>query len=673
MAPDPSAPSTSTSTSSTSWTLPVDAPDVLVDDDDDEAVVVQVDASRSLGNPSHAASSSSSMQLETRSSAREGDGGVTHNSTGRALPADTTHVVQNYSNPLAHVYGCLVVGLLPSAGATHTILTVASSLHRRGIRVSSLVARQDFLDAARHARATSSFAGCCDPRMFNNNGAAAREAIMRHAANEQAEVMLVDLPGGLTTHDALDTIRMLGMPVLLVANATSAPPNVSLLAAAGVAATLQPSVRVLGVVLNKCQRRVADAAAAALHDTAALAPMLGAYPRLDVDALTPHHHHQHHQHHHLADADALADAADESVDVARLLALMAANPMQYNATPSPMLPSLAAAATVTVAIAYDAAFRFHYAENIAMLRQLGADIVVFAPLNGELPPPETNLLLLGGGIAEVHFERLARREAFLAAVRQFARRGGCILAEGATAVATLCRGVTTRGGRRLSMTDVLPFQCRAAHDMASGLVSVDIDAVAPGLFHGATSAKAVRGAVFHRLDVEPAGADYRDAVACAYRVTADGDTHATDEGYSPLFRAKASEGGERNAPSSSVTASLIHLFWPSAPELARAVVARAAASGVRFEYAGAPAVSSGGSSPRYRVEPTRDGVDGVEPPHFTHFTAAGNKSGGGPGGLIGAISRGAVRIGVGAFEHVVRTLRRRDEPPRHRGRRDSKR
>ncbi|OGB28345.1 MAG: cobyrinic acid a,c-diamide synthase [Burkholderiales bacterium RIFCSPLOWO2_12_FULL_61_40] len=64
----------------------------------------------------------------------------------------------------------------------------------------------------------------------------------------------------------------------------------------------------------------------------------------------------------------------------------------------------------TIAVARDAAFCFIYAANLDCLRELGAELVFFSPLN-DTALPACDALWLPGGYPELHAERLAANTA----------------------------------------------------------------------------------------------------------------------------------------------------------------------------------------------------------------------------------------------------------------------
>ena len=62
---------------------------------------------------------------------------------------------------------------------------------------------------------------------------------------------------------------------------------------------------------------------------------------------------------------------------------------------------------VRIGYARDRAFCFYYEENLRRLRQAGAELVPFSPLEDVNLPPALNGLYLGGGYPEAHAERLS--------------------------------------------------------------------------------------------------------------------------------------------------------------------------------------------------------------------------------------------------------------------------
>lgn len=70
-----------------------------------------------------------------------------------------------------------------------------------------------------------------------------------------------------------------------------------------------------------------------------------------------------------------------------------------------------------IAIARDKAFCFYYEDSLDLLRQLGAKLVVFSPLNDNCLPSDIDGLILGGGYPELFVEELSNNKAMLDSIR----------------------------------------------------------------------------------------------------------------------------------------------------------------------------------------------------------------------------------------------------------------
>lgn len=111
--------------------------------------------------------------------------------------------------------------------------------------------------------------------------------------------------------------------------------------------------------------------------------------------------------------------------------------------------------TVTVAVAYDAAFGGYFPDALDLLELSGARLVDFSPLKHETLPPETEVVYFGCGHPERHAADLANNQCMIVALREHARAGKRIYAEGG-GLAYLCQQLATEDGEWLPMSGVLP-------------------------------------------------------------------------------------------------------------------------------------------------------------------------------------------------------------------------
>lgn len=153
----------------------------------------------------------------------------------------------------------------------------------------------------------------------------------------------------------------------------------------------------------------------------------------------------------------LADSLGSFVSAERFLEL-ASRRDQFHA---PLRPALVARndTPVTVAVAYDEAFRCYFPDTLAMLEQLGAHVVDFSPLRSESLPEDADVVYLGCGHPERYAEELAGNYCLMMALREHVCAGRRIYAEGG-GLAYLCQYLETNAGRLEPMLGVIPAVAR---------------------------------------------------------------------------------------------------------------------------------------------------------------------------------------------------------------------
>jgi len=185
----------------------------------------------------------------------------------------------------------------------------------------------------------------------------------------------------------------------------------------------------------------------------------------------------------------------------------------------------------TIAIAQDTAFSFIYQANIDLLIELGANLVYFSPIKGELLP-ECDAIYLPGGYPELYLEALSGNIQLKQQIKQHVDANKALLAE--------CGGMLYLN-QTLSDVDGLSSELcgilNACSQMQGSLAAL-------GLVEGELLPEQyLRGHTFHYSKTESA-----ESVLC-----------------SPI-----SQRGRKMDPvwlKKSVVASYIHWYFPSNPEL----------------------------------------------------------------------------------------------------------
>jgi cobyrinic acid a,c-diamide synthase len=146
----------------------------------------------------------------------------------------------------------------------------------------------------------------------------------------------------------------------------------------------------------------------------------------------------------------------------KLCALATRRPF-HSVAPFIFAPSKYTAGTkLTVAVAYDEAFRCYFADVLDLLELHGATVVDFSPLRDEALPADTDLVYLGCGHPERHAAGLAENHCMRFALREHLCAGRRIYAEGG-GMAYLCEHLVTPAGDRLPMVGALPLVAAVNH------------------------------------------------------------------------------------------------------------------------------------------------------------------------------------------------------------------
>jgi cobyrinic acid a,c-diamide synthase len=352
----------------------------------------------------------------------------------------------------------VLAGTASSVGKTTVTLGLIEALRRRGLVVQPFKVGPDFIDAGLHAIAAGRPSYSLDGWMCG------RQHVIDTVASRGAGADLCVVEGVMGCFDGVDGVsedgstaqvaKWLGAPVILVVDARAQSRS----AAATVLGfeRFDPDLDVAGVIFNRVG---GDLHAQWLTEAVARtcrARVLGALRGEDAIALPERHLGL------VTGAEGvltderrarLAEACARFVDLDALRAM--ARPSAPAAAPRRPAPARPRA---RIAVARDAAFQFYYPENLDFLREAGAELVFWSPLD-DPGPPDVDGLYLGGGYPELHGPRLAANRAGRDGVRKMAEAGRPIYAE-CGGLMYLADALEDLEGLRHEMVGLLPTTVR---------------------------------------------------------------------------------------------------------------------------------------------------------------------------------------------------------------------
>ncbi|PYN09446.1 MAG: cobyrinate a,c-diamide synthase [Candidatus Rokuibacteriota bacterium] len=415
----------------------------------------------------------------------------------------------------------VVAGTASGVGKTSITLGLLAALRRRGLVVQPFKVGPDFIDAGLHAVASGR------PSYNLDGWMCGRETVMATVARHAADADVAIVEGVMGCFDGADTsndtgstaeiAKWLGAPVVLVVDASAQ--------ARSAAATVlgferfDPALNVAATILNRVGGEAhARSVMEAIRATCRAVP-LGGIAREDTCWAMPERYLG------LATAaeglldrarlERMANAVERGLELDHLLALA---PSRAFDVP----PRVVVRPRVTIGIARDPAFQFYYAENLDLLRAMGAALVEWSPLS-DAEPPDVDGLYFGGGYPELHAERLADNAGCRKSVRRLVLDEGRPVYAECGGLMYLAESLEDAHGRTHEMVGVLPGHV-TMRPLRMSLGYVDVTLTLPTLL-GPTGTRA-RGHEFHfsTLTAVPT------TVPRAYTVAAHGGASRA-EGY----------------------------------------------------------------------------------------------------------------------------------------------
>lgn len=330
----------------------------------------------------------------------------------------------------------LIAAPQSGSGKTTVSLAIMAALSRRGLTVAPFKCGPDFIDPGYHRLVTGRPSINLDAWMCPEEFV--RDSFCLHAANANLAVIegvmgLFDGLGASPSEGSSAQIAVItGAPVVLVVNARGMAASAAALVKGF--AGFDPQVRIAGVIFNNVgSRSHGELLRQAMSENLPEVAVYGCITRDESLAIPSRHL-------GLVTAEdnplppefleRLAEMAEQCLDLDGLAALKTNSHLPFRPdapvpfckveSNSPPLPpgNCCGKGGIRIALASDAAFCFVYPDNLRLLREAGAQIVPFSPLEDRSLPAGIAGIYLPGGYPELYAEQLAANQSIKEAIRR---------------------------------------------------------------------------------------------------------------------------------------------------------------------------------------------------------------------------------------------------------------
>ena len=437
----------------------------------------------------------------------------------------------------------VIAGTNSGCGKTTVSLGLMALFRRKGWNVAPFKVGPDYIDPGHHSRVCGRVSRNLDGWMLEK--AANRACFEKGMAG--CDVAVVE--GVMGLYDGFDgrsdsgsTAQMakwLDLPVVLVVNAKSMARSAAALVKGF--EIFDPDLRFAGVIFNHVgSERHLTYLRESLEGHVNM-PCLGGIPRTEGLSMPERHLGLVTDDEQGLTAERLtrlADVMEQHIDLDLLF-----DRLGKGTAPEKHGVARTTETRVRIGVARDRAFCFYYQENLDLLKESGAELLYFSPLEDKALPDKLDGLYLGGGYPELFAERLAENAGLLAGIKRASNQGMPIYGECGGFMA-LCREIVDFEGKAWLMAGCFPFTARMLPKLRSlgyREVTLTADTVI------GDKGRVIRGHEFHysTIDDNPTG-------RTAYRVSPRTGETAVAEGYT----VKRTLG------------SYIHLHFGSRPETA---------------------------------------------------------------------------------------------------------
>lgn len=329
--------------------------------------------------------------------------------------------------------GFIIAGTNSGCGKTTITLGLMALLKKQGLKVAPFKAGPDFIDPAFHEKATGENSYNLDGFLLSRDIVSqifAEKCQGKDVAVVEGVMGLFDGMGAQCEGSAAELSRILNLPVILAVNCKGA--SQSVVATVHGFATLDPSVKIAGVILNHVpnpehylflkeliESKTGVACIGYLptrQDVVLESRHLGLIQATEVNTLSEK-------------INNLTELFEQTINLDALLKVTQI-PHSYSFNNKDVFAKWHRDLDgLRIGVARDEAFTFYYKSNLELLEANGAELIYFSPLHDSSVPPDIDALYIGGGYPEVYASGLSANNKMLDSLKQVAENGLPIYAE----------------------------------------------------------------------------------------------------------------------------------------------------------------------------------------------------------------------------------------------------
>ena len=327
-------------------------------------------------------------------------------------------------NKITKFHNICIAGTSSGDGKTVVTLALLRALKMHGIEVQPFKCGPDYIDGVFHKQSCGKTSINLDSFMMGSD--AVKKSFKKHTQNCDVAVtegvmgLFDSAKVGDLSGSTADVTATINSKIILVVNAKGMANSIAAIVQGY--CNLQPNTQIIGVIANKVgSQRHAQILSESL-EIYDLPPLLG-YLQRDDHLILPERHlglKPFFENNKSEDwFNYLGEKATECFDINKILQLTESKRPELKQSQNSKLPKILK--NIRIAYALDEAFNFYYSDNLALLQELGAELIPFSPINDTDLPENINGIYIGGGFPEEFAKQLSNNSKMLSEIKKFAK------------------------------------------------------------------------------------------------------------------------------------------------------------------------------------------------------------------------------------------------------------